>query len=61
MITNPVEKLNALYAKAEEQMPFFKRNLYEQAFDKYYQTNPFSWNCRIPTGELSGPSRDVRY
>ena len=39
MITNHIEKLTALYTSAEEQMPFFKRNVYEQAFKKYYDEN----------------------
>ena len=35
MIANYDEKLLRMYESAEEQMPFFKRNLYEQAFKKY--------------------------
>lgn len=35
MITNHEEKLRRMYDLAEAQMPFFKRNLYEQAFAKY--------------------------
>lgn len=57
MITSPVEKLNALYAKAEEQMPFFKRNLYEQAFDKYYQESRSIYE--EINGELEGKDDEV--
>ena len=39
MISSHIEKLTALYKTAEEQMPFFKKNFYEQAFEKYYNTN----------------------
>jgi len=39
MITNHVEKLTALYNSAEEKMPYFKRNVYDQAFNKYYEEN----------------------
>jgi len=39
MITNQVEKLQALYTSAEEQLPYFKRNAYEDAFNKVYQAN----------------------
>lgn len=39
MISNHLEKLKTLYDTAEEQMPFFKRNVYEQAFMKYYNLN----------------------
>lgn len=39
MIPNHVEKLTALYTTAEEQLPFFKKNTYEQAFKKYYDLN----------------------
>lgn len=35
MITNYEVKLRRMYDLAEEQMPFFKRNYYEQAFNKY--------------------------
>ena len=35
MITNHEDKLRKLYDLAEEQMPYFKRNYYEQAFEKY--------------------------
>lgn len=39
MIANHVEKLTALYTSAEEKLPYFKRNYYEQAFKKYYDEN----------------------
>lgn len=39
MITNHIEKLTALYTSADEKMPYFKRNVYEQAFQKYYAEN----------------------
>ena len=39
MISNYEEKFHSLYNSAEEQLPYFKRNLYEQAFKKYCDTN----------------------
>ncbi len=39
MISNHLDKLKALYTTAENELPFFKRNLYEQAFEKVYAAN----------------------
>lgn len=39
MIANHIEKLTSLYTNAELQVPYFKRNTYEQAFKKVYDAN----------------------
>lgn len=39
MIANYDEKFRSLFASAEEQLPYFKRNMYEQAFRKYCSEN----------------------
>lgn len=39
MLSNYNDKLETLYKSAEEKMPYFKRNYYEQAFMKYYEEN----------------------
>ena len=39
MITNHIEKLTTLYDSAEKEMPYFKRNVYDQAFKKVYEAN----------------------
>lgn len=41
MLSNHVEKLSALYNTAEAELPYFKRNTYEQAFEKYYKANTY--------------------
>jgi len=56
MIINYVEKLTALYESAEEKMPYFKKNMYDQAFEKYYNENLATYD--EINSELEGKDND---
>jgi len=56
MINNHTEKLKALYTTADAELPFFKRNSYEEAFNKVYRANLGTLNDI--NSELEGQSEE---